>query len=372
MFNVRYPIEKNKILLPLESLRGIAAVIVSLLHFQVAQSILTNNPLVRHGDLMVDLFFVLSGFVIAYNYADKINSLEELISFQKSRFWRLYPLHILTLFIVVGIETARLILGEISPGAISIPTFARSSWDAFISNLFLVQSMTGHVNSFNGVSWSISTEFYTYIIAGLFFLFGKKSLLVTFLLISVSGLLLYLNSPAHPLDGPHATFMSRCIYSFFIGVAFYRISDIFSSVETSILPLASVVLMIASVVILGKTPYELVIPLFFGCGILLLVKSNTNTWIHSVLSKRFTVWLGQISYSIYMWHSILWTLIFVSMRFLFGRASEVVEGIRYYNFNSIESFLLTVICLGLLLAVSQLSYTYIEVPLNLAKRRKNT
>ena len=51
-------------IIPLESLRGIAAVLVVIYHFNPAQQLL-RDPVILHGYLMVDLFFVLSGFVIA-------------------------------------------------------------------------------------------------------------------------------------------------------------------------------------------------------------------------------------------------------------------------------------------------------------------
>ena len=50
----------------LESLRGIAAITVVLFHWEV-NSILNNN-FTKNGWIMVDFFFVLSGFIIAYNY----------------------------------------------------------------------------------------------------------------------------------------------------------------------------------------------------------------------------------------------------------------------------------------------------------------
>ena len=77
MFGLRKKILKERILHKkdkiyfLESLRGIAAISVALFHFQT-ESFLTNNIFIRNSWLMVDFFFVLSGFVIAYNYQSKI------------------------------------------------------------------------------------------------------------------------------------------------------------------------------------------------------------------------------------------------------------------------------------------------------------
>ena len=64
-----------KKILYLESLRGIAAISVALHHFSI-NSILQNNYYVKNSYLMVDFFFVLSGFVIAYNYMDKLTNIK--------------------------------------------------------------------------------------------------------------------------------------------------------------------------------------------------------------------------------------------------------------------------------------------------------
>ena len=85
-----------KKILYLESLTGSAAISVSLHHFSI-NSILQNNYYVKNSYLMVDFFFVLSGFVIAYNYMDKLTNIKNLINFQIKRFLRLYPLHFLML-----------------------------------------------------------------------------------------------------------------------------------------------------------------------------------------------------------------------------------------------------------------------------------
>ena len=92
----------KNIFLPLESLRGFAAVSVALFHFNVGSSF--NNSFTNNAGIMVDFFFVLSGFVIALSYMEKIKNCNDLVSFQKKRFWRLYPLHMVMLLIFVLLE----------------------------------------------------------------------------------------------------------------------------------------------------------------------------------------------------------------------------------------------------------------------------
>lgn len=94
----------------LESLRGIAALTVVLFHVNQLHWI---NPVTTHrffgnGGLMVDLFFVLSGFVICHNYSQKIRSLKNIGRFMFLRLGRLFPLHFFFLLVFLGVEIAKL------------------------------------------------------------------------------------------------------------------------------------------------------------------------------------------------------------------------------------------------------------------------
>jgi len=73
----------------LESLRGIAAVTVALFHsgFVVGE----KYPIIAQGPIFVDFFFVLSGFVIAFAYLQKVQQGLSIKTFTLLRFGRLYP-----------------------------------------------------------------------------------------------------------------------------------------------------------------------------------------------------------------------------------------------------------------------------------------
>ena len=72
---------KNK-LFALESLRGIAAVLVALFHYPSSSFLYFDK-----GFYAVNFFFILSGFVISYNYEDKIKNFKDIINFQIKRFF---------------------------------------------------------------------------------------------------------------------------------------------------------------------------------------------------------------------------------------------------------------------------------------------
>ena len=78
----------------LDALRGIAAIIVVIFHVQQL-----FGSFVKHGYLAVDLFFMLSGFVLAFAYQQKLDNGLSTITFLKLRLIRLYPLYLIGLFL---------------------------------------------------------------------------------------------------------------------------------------------------------------------------------------------------------------------------------------------------------------------------------
>jgi peptidoglycan/LPS O-acetylase OafA/YrhL len=71
----------------LESLRGVAAFLVVLAHMPPVVLAFKDIPFIQHGVLMVPFFFVLSGFVICYNYYDSISDKAQLFRFVFLRFF---------------------------------------------------------------------------------------------------------------------------------------------------------------------------------------------------------------------------------------------------------------------------------------------
>ncbi|RVA95930.1 acyltransferase, partial [Mesorhizobium sp. M7A.F.Ca.CA.004.02.1.1] len=82
--------------LVLDSWRGICALLVALFHFPTGSTI-SQSAFIGSSYLFVDFFFVLSGFVIASSYGDRLNQPEQVARFALVRFGRIYPLHLLML-----------------------------------------------------------------------------------------------------------------------------------------------------------------------------------------------------------------------------------------------------------------------------------
>ena len=80
---------KSKRYEALDGLRGIAALLVVLFHIHWTNHI-TNTNAIRHAFLFVDLFFMLSGFVLTASYLDRIRSGVQVRHFLRLRFFRIY------------------------------------------------------------------------------------------------------------------------------------------------------------------------------------------------------------------------------------------------------------------------------------------
>src|SRR5258705_13801306 len=87
----------------LDSWRGIAACLVALFHLD-AYSHLYDVPFLRNSWLFVDFFFVLSGFVIAANYQQRLRDGFGVGRFLLLRLGRLYPLHLFMLAAAVAVK----------------------------------------------------------------------------------------------------------------------------------------------------------------------------------------------------------------------------------------------------------------------------
>src|SRR5260221_8607326 len=86
----------------LDGWRGVAAMLGVLYHWPIYGH-LYSNPALRNVYLFVDFFFVLSGFVISFAYADRITNPRAAIVFLFRRLGRLWPLHVAMLAVFIGL-----------------------------------------------------------------------------------------------------------------------------------------------------------------------------------------------------------------------------------------------------------------------------
>ncbi len=366
--------EREK-LLALESARGVAAIIVGLFHVHMI-GFTRSNFLVGNAYTLVDFFFVLSGFVIALNYFDRLRSGSDIRSFMSKRFWRLYPLHFATLLGALGIEVLKWSIEKSNLAQSNNPAFSISDFNAFVNNLFLLQAVgtLDHL-TFNAPSWSISAEFWTYLIFGaVIFLLGnfRKQMLadcVFALLIVVSvGMVWYLSRDQVKVELTYRGGLLRCTAGFFLGVLCYRLyknlSHRVSAKYAELLAMGSIIGILFVLVLSSEIHIKEYIQLLclFGVLVISLALLSENSFINRVLSHSWLVTLGTLSYSIYMTHSLILFFVTNIMHRVLKWPVVVKDGVFYLDFRGrVFSELAFIIGLyAIVFCVSYLTYRFIE------------
>ena len=364
--------------LPLDSIRGIAATSVVIHHLLLMPTFLAAFPhnawinwsFFRSAWLLVDLFFVLSGIVMALSYVDGEFGRFSLREFMVRRLARVYPLHIVMLLANLLFRLIR--IGLVMTGVIvAVPTaFEVNNTYSFVLNLFLLHSM-GFIDylSWNAPSWSISVEFYTYLAFGLVVLVAQRFgaalyFYVAAALIAVGSLVFIIFVLDKPSLGLQTDFgILRCFTSFFLGALTARIvKDVPRTMPPLLQGALQLAAMIASVVLVSMVEAypaaSFLAPIVFALFLGSLLAFPDATLVPRMLVAGPLVWMGRRSYSIYMVHALIVLL-----------AEYFVRAVGHRNIVSLDSIfpglpasVNLVVSLGAVLAVSHFTYLYVEIP----------
>ena len=292
----------------LDGLRGLAALCVALFHFTIWHP-LAVSPLVQNAYLMVDFFFVLSGFVLAHSYGAKLRTDGDFMAFLVRRFGRLWPLHMLTLLMLAMLEGVKWYLTTYHGLASQRPAFTEAmapiaflAHTAFLNAHGLFGTLT-----WNSPSWSIGAEFYTYILFAVLVLLVPRPLRTALLLALPAWLALYLLAP-HGMDSTYDFGLVRCIAGFFLGVVAYGLYTRLSALKprtwlarhADVLVLAIVLLFLFTAGV-GVTPF--LAPGLFMVMVLTLAAFPGP--FARVLQSRPLQHLGAWSYGIYLIHTVV-------------------------------------------------------------------
>ena len=311
---------KSNYINSLTPMRGIAALWVVLFHIDVSifyrdlGGLLprASTGILSQGYLWVDFFFLLSGFIITHVYGSQLSkgiSKKKIGVFLWARFTRLYPLHFFTLFVLfIGISIVPLF----NPDIIDDSWETYFSYDALPGNIFLLNAMnTYHFLSWNITSWSIGAEWWVYVTAITLIplMLNRKSAML-FAISSVAfiglGLLVYLH-PNKNLDITWDYGFLRCLFEFSIGISLYKIYQFSrgrSWLKNDSIPV--LLLLIIGIAFHFKMNDLFLIPVF---SLLILSVAYNQSRLSLFLNKPVLKFLGDISYSLYLVHS-LWFVVF--------------------------------------------------------------
>ena len=339
----------------LDALRGLCALLVVFFHLPVS-SHLHPLALFRHGYLFVDFFFVLSGFVIAHAYGGRLGSVKDLGPFLIKRLGRVWPLHAVMLAAFVGLELCRLWFhfDAATP-------FARDrSVEALVTNLLLIQSFNIHPYlTWNGPAWSISVEMGAYVVFAAIMVLAPRRFTAISLLLIVAGALIVLTQSTRFMNTTYNFGFPRAVYGFFLGCLVHRIwlmkPPTFAPVVAGWLQLICLVV-VGAYVSYAQGPWTVAAPLFFAVSIWIFAEERGL--VSRILSVRPMLALGHWSYSIYMIHMFVITIMLILARKL-----RIMPDGRRIDFGSPwlnDLFALAVI--GLIIGLSVLTYRLVEIP----------
>ena len=307
------PAPKAREIRALTGLRGIAALYVVFFHANGLHAFpMAVRPFVSHGYMAVDLFFILSGFVMAMTYGGLFENGFDFGNFKKFlllRLARIYPLYIL-----MTVITAIMITTVLS----DTYRFDDNVLRALPFNITM-SHVWGLAYSIVPPSWSISTEWAAYL------LFPVSILLALWLprryaLLGIAAAFGILIAVAygpqwmthHPHKGigrldvvhsyaPGTTL--RCLAGFYIGLVAFRFKDLVPARAAGLfLPLALFLLCY-------KSNDVWLVAVFAG---LIMSLSHDEGVIARLLQNRVVYWLGLVSFALYLVHDLVQKIIFKS------------------------------------------------------------
>lgn len=335
---------------PLTSLRFVFAFMVFMSHAPLFEE--EQNPFLYHlfkeGYVGVSFFFILSGFILSYTYQNRFatNNITKR-TFYTARFARIYPLHILTMLIWVYMRKDH----PLNEAYIT----------NFISNIFLVQSFypTDHIR-FNAVAWSLSDEMFFYLLFPFiirWFVTARNKLLSLF---TGSTLLILMLCPIFSGDKNEEWFFYAFppvrLLDFVWGILLYNLCKRIKSCKDrqhngTLLEVCVLIIFLLFYISAYFIPqvYRHSLWYWIPVGLLVSVFYFRSGYISEVLSNRWLVLLGEISFAFYMIHTIiLWYLK------------------RAFFLLHIHTPDLVIFILGIIISVivSFFSFKYFETPVN--------
>ncbi|HEN5160598.1 acyltransferase family protein [Klebsiella pneumoniae] len=341
----------------LEGLRGIMALWVVFGHSLASlPAFSTRIPPTALNSYAVDVFIILSGFVIFFMLDNKKQVYSDYIT---QRFFRIFPIYIFAFFLsllILNFTQETLLSADLSPGTykrlLLIESFYERPLAHILAHITLLQGVipNGMLKDASytvlGQAWSVSVEWQFYLVAPFIFfmlsnLGSRRNIYFTlFLSLAIIMVCKFFSSG----------FFGNSLGDFAIGFVSYffykHFHDKLNDLLISVCGL-SLTLIFIFVMKIDAIPYVIWTVTFFS--IIKFYKSQRKNLLIYVLDNKIVLLLGRISYSIYMIHMIV-LIVFI-------RLSVMLQ------LSLFESYLFVI--LGAMLfsfLLSLITYKFIETP----------
>jgi peptidoglycan/LPS O-acetylase OafA/YrhL len=296
----QFPFPQN--LHPLTGVRFFLAIGVVFFHYQLLWVYPPEFAgLFNRARLGVDIFFILSGFILTHVYllSDKAPDYR---SFIAARFARIYPAHFIILMGMLALFVGAALIGvTLDPTHFNLTGFLRT--------LFLIQSwFPSHtLTNWNGPSWSLSAEWFVYLIFPAFAWIALKlrerplAIIALAVIIFVVIDFFYMKATGIVLpDAEDNMGILRIMPEFLLGIGLYYLGQTLNPTKAQVIGFV----VAATAGLLGSMQLDMddrVIVAFAGPFILalaLMAKAGVETF----LSRPSLLFWGEASFALYLVH----------------------------------------------------------------------
>ena len=324
----------------LNALRGFAALIVMVSHFSNGTGVFGKLLGDGAGQVGVMLFFVLSGFLMSYLYVAKEPTFKNVFNFFVARFARIAPLFIFVVLVAYVMTTF-----------FQLPGFYKMQGVGnLVSHLLLLKG--------NNVLWTIPVEIHFYMLFALFWWMTKRFrgawlfLLAALLWMCVRPIpRIEFSVAGHALGIGIFSYINFFILGVLFGAVFRAVNPLLKyknkywvlSLSLVLLCFPNVAKLLGLEIGLWADPRSLLLIGFIFFIILFVVSDDCV-----LVSNRFTDFLGEISFGLYLMHSII---------------------LYYVLKSSFSGYTKVVLFFGLSILMASLSYYLLERPTRRMLRR---
>lgn len=350
----------------LDGWRGICALLVVLFHAPVA-GIVHETAFFRHGYLFVDFFFVLSGFVIAHAFYDRLRGEQNFGRFFGLRLFRVYPLHLFMLALFVAFECLMLVTKGPSEAFVGGNSVVALAHNLLMSHSFGTVDTLG----WNYPSWSISAELLAYGLFALLVIRAPRAML-PLMAVTIVGGLVVIALVEGTMDTTVRFGWLRCLAGFSLGAVLRLViwpraggRVAVGGTAWTLAELACVLLVAVFVSELGGSVLSVAAPLVFAFAI--YVFGHEGGAVSRLLKAGPIAFLGAISYSVYMTHAFVISRAENVATVLGDRTgwpifSAAADGKRLMGSTEWQSLTALAIILAGTIVMSAITWRFIERP----------
>lgn len=310
----------------LDGIRAIAVIAVMLRHYTSPFTPVLNDAgwgwkayatIANLGWVGVDIFFVLSGYLIAKMLLNNpIDAWNAYSKFVNRRIWRLIPAYVACLLVFSLIALLFVPNSKVLNNSLSLWTMTSNIQSAFVHRTAL---MDGHFNLVH--FWSLAVEWHFYLLLPVLVWIFRSVTLTAIVLIGVAMMTRYLFHQLHLSDNAIYSFTLCRIDALAMGCLLAVVAPKINHKYANLSLIAGALLFVSIMYVISQSaiPYKkLAWMQLFGYSLIALsvammmvgiIKADAKSLIIAALERPFMLTIGRASYSLYIWHLVFFPFI---------------------------------------------------------------